>query len=202
MRGVMPLFLSACLQRGKSYALSACSFAGRLRGLPGRPRGLRIGEMASTASTSTFESWTLAALRTTASGMPPRSETTWRFEPAFALSVGFGPVLWPPFGRHACRVQRSPLPVDPVGLPEPVQERLMQLFPHARLLPVAQAPPAGRSRSAAHLLGEHLPGYAALEDENDAGKSRAVVDAGPAAIGFGRLFGQQRFYDLPKLVRY
>src|SRR5215211_5216416 len=188
MRGVMPLFLSACLQRGKSYALSACSFAGRLRGLPGRPRGLRIGEMASTASTSTFESWTLAALRTTASGMPPRSETTWRFGPAF--------------GRHACRVQRSPLPVDPVGLPEPVQERLMQLFPHARLLPVAQAPPAGRSRSAAHLLGEHLPGYAALEDENDAGKSRAVVDAGPAAIGFGRLFGQQRFYDLPKLVRY
>src|SRR5215218_4424293 len=45
--GFMPLFLSACLQRGKSYALSACSFAGRLRGLPGRPRGLRIGEMAS-----------------------------------------------------------------------------------------------------------------------------------------------------------
>src|SRR5215212_6707390 len=145
MRGVMPLFLSACLQRGKSYALSACSFAGRLRGLPGCPRGLRIGEMASTASSSTFESWTLAALRTTASGTPLRSETRWRFEPAFPLSVGFGPVLWPPFGRHARRVQSSSLPVDPVGLSEPVQEHPMQLFPHARLLPVAQTPPARRA---------------------------------------------------------
>jgi len=108
--GFMPLFLSACLQRGKSYALSACSFAGRLRGLPGRPRGLRIGEMASTASTSTFESWTLAALRTTASGMPPRSETTWRFEPAFALSVGFGPVLWPPFWPARLPSPKKPAP--------------------------------------------------------------------------------------------
>jgi hypothetical protein len=38
----------------------------------------------------------------------------------------------------------------------------VQLLPHPRLLPVAQAPPAGRSRSVTHLLGEHLPGDAAL----------------------------------------
>jgi hypothetical protein len=62
-----------------------------LRGL--LRRGLRIGEMASTASSSTFESWIFAALRTTASGIPRWSATTWRFEPAFPLSVGFGPVL-------------------------------------------------------------------------------------------------------------
>jgi hypothetical protein len=33
----------------------------------------------------------------TQSGMPLRSETTWRFVPAFPLSVGFLPTLLPPF---------------------------------------------------------------------------------------------------------
>src|SRR5215212_232449 len=76
--------------RGKSYPLSACSFFGRLRG---RPRGFRIGEMASTTSSKTFESWTLAAVCLTASGTPCRSTTTWRFEPCLPLSVGFAPVF-------------------------------------------------------------------------------------------------------------
>src|SRR5215217_1987587 len=52
--------------------------------------------MASTTSSRTFESWTFAGLRTTASGTPRWSVTTWRFEPAFPLSVGFGPVLFVP----------------------------------------------------------------------------------------------------------
>src|SRR5829696_3501481 len=46
-----------------------------------------IGSIASTASSSTLESWMFAALSTTASGMPPRSATRWRFVPAFPLSV-------------------------------------------------------------------------------------------------------------------
>jgi hypothetical protein len=53
MRGVMPLFLSALRQRGKSLPLSACSVLGRFFGLPGRPRGRLIGSMPSTASSKT-----------------------------------------------------------------------------------------------------------------------------------------------------
>src|SRR5215210_4702019 len=98
--------------------------------------------MASTASSRTFESWTLAAVSTTASGTPSRSETTWRFEPAFPLSVGFGPVFGPPFWPA-----RSPSPKKPYPTrsgrtrPEPVEQDPMQLAPHPRLLPVAQPPP-------------------------------------------------------------
>jgi hypothetical protein len=81
---------------GKSYALSARNFAGRRRG---RSRGRAIGGMPSTTVARTVESWTLAAVSTTASGIPCRSTTTWRFEPGLPRSVGFGPVcgpsLWP-----------------------------------------------------------------------------------------------------------
>jgi hypothetical protein len=80
------------------------------RSVPGRPRGRLIGSMLSTASSRTLESWTFAAVSTTASGMPPRSETTWRFEPAFPLSVGFAPVFAPPFwqGWKPNRVRHAP----------------------------------------------------------------------------------------------
>ena len=58
---------------------------------------LETGSMASINSSKTIESWTLAAVSITASGTPLRSETRWRFEPAFPLSVGFAPVFGPPF---------------------------------------------------------------------------------------------------------
>jgi hypothetical protein len=163
---------------------------------------LVIGSMASTASSKTSSVADVWAVRTTASGTPPRSETTWRLEPAFPLSVGFGPVRWPPFLRGWKPSPKRPSPNRSRRPPRDGSERWMEILPYARLLPVAKAPPAGRARSAAHLLGQHLPGYAALQYEDDAGEGRAVVDAGPAAIGFGRLFGQQRFDDLPKFVRY
>jgi hypothetical protein len=44
------------------------------------------------------------------SGMPPRSTTTWRFEPDLPLSVGFGPVLWPPRGRPHSLSPKTPSP--------------------------------------------------------------------------------------------
>jgi hypothetical protein len=71
-----------------------------------------MGSMASTASSKTFESWTLAAEWITESGTPLRSETRWRFEPCLPLSVGFEPVLWPPGSGHTRRVHRRSLPID------------------------------------------------------------------------------------------
>src|SRR5215218_7372280 len=157
--------------------------------------------MASTASSKTLESWTLAAEWITESGTPPRSTTTWRFEPDLPLSVGFAPVFWPPGGGNARRVQGCPLPVDLVGLAEVVEHRLVEALPHARFVPLLEAPPAGHARAASHLLGEHLPRDAALEHEQDAGERRPVVHAGPAALGLGRLLGQQRLDHFPQFVR-
>jgi hypothetical protein len=61
------------------------------------PRGRLMVSIVSISSSKTIESWTFAALSITQSGMPLRSETRWRLEPAFPLSVGFAPVFGPPF---------------------------------------------------------------------------------------------------------
>jgi hypothetical protein len=181
--------------------LSACSFSGLLRGRP-LPRRL-IGSIPSRVCSSTFESWTLAAVRTTASGTPPRSETTWRFEPGLPRSVGFGPVFSrPPFGRHGRRVEARASPVDLARLPEAIEEHAVQPPPHPGLLPVAQPPPAGGARPAAHLLGEHLPGDARLEHEDDAGQGGPVGPPRPAALGPERLLGKQRLDGLPQLFAH
>src|SRR5215216_4432629 len=76
----------------------------------------------------------------------------------------------------------------------------MQPFPHARLLPLLEAPPAAHARAAAHLLGQHLPGYAALQDEDDGGEGCAVVDARSTALGLWGLLGQQRLDHFPQFV--
>src|SRR3712207_4771722 len=156
--------------------------------------------MASTASSRTFESWTLAAEWVTERGMPSRSTTMWRFEPDLPLSVGFLPVFWPPGGGYARRVQRRPLPVDLVSLAQPIQQDSMQLFPHACLVPFLETTPAGHARAASHLLGQHLPRDAALQEEQYAGEGRPVVDAGPAALGLGWLFREQRLDHFPHLI--
>lgn len=41
-------------------------------------------------------SWTFAAVRRMASGVPRPSTIRWRFEPALPRSVGLRPVFWPP----------------------------------------------------------------------------------------------------------
>ena len=84
--------------------------------------------------------------------------TRWRFEPGLRRSVGFLLTASPPFCGHARLVHRCPLPVDLIGLPQPVEEHVVQFAPHTRLLPAAQAPPAGRTRSSTHLLEQYFQG--------------------------------------------
>jgi hypothetical protein len=76
----------------------------------------------------------------------------------------------------------------------------MQSFPHPCLVPFSEASPTGHARAASHLLGQHLPGYAALEDEQDAGESGAIVDVGSPSFGLGRLFWEQRLDHFPQFV--
>jgi hypothetical protein len=92
--------LDASLLQGLRTLLVIVGFVGvqLLRTLPRAALpGRLIDSMESKSCAKTVESWTLAALSITASGMPFLSETRWRLEPAFPLSVGFLPVFGPPF---------------------------------------------------------------------------------------------------------
>jgi hypothetical protein len=82
---------------------------------------------------------TFAAVSITESTTPSRSETRWRFEPDFPLSVGFALVLLPPFGRNACRVKQGTFPIYSVGLSESVQKDFVQTLPYSAFVPLAQA---------------------------------------------------------------
>src|SRR5215203_1640039 len=121
-----------------------------------------MGSTASISSSKTIESWTFAALSFTQSGMPLRSETRWRFEPAFPLSVGFAPVFGPPFWQGWKPSLNKRAPTLSGRLRKAIQEHPVKTLPEPCLLPLTQSPPARNSRAAAHLLGQHLPGDAAL----------------------------------------
>src|SRR5205085_8864838 len=88
----IPLSCNCCRCGSESYARSPCTRCGRRRGLPGLP--LMAG-IASISGSSCVTSCALAAVKITASGIPPPSVITWCLLPAFALSVGLGPVFCP-----------------------------------------------------------------------------------------------------------
>ena len=141
MRTLMRRAWSAWRQRRKrkSYALSACSLSGRLRGRPCCPAGRRMGGTASTRTANGVGLWRLAGVRQGTRGTPRRSTTRWRFVPGLSRSVGFGPTCSagaPPFCRDARAVQARPYPVDPVRPPQPLEQGVVQPLPHARCLPV------------------------------------------------------------------
>lgn len=106
IRQAIPRLLKYIRHRTVSYALSACTFQGVLRGRPARLR--LTGGIASRSGSNARLSWTLAALSRTASGMPFRSTMRCRLLPGRPRSVGFGPVCSPPLfagivalSRHA-----------------------------------------------------------------------------------------------------
>ena len=76
----------------------------------------------------------------------------------------------------------------------------MERVPHARLVPVAQPAPAGHAAAAAHLLRQHLPRDAALQDEDDPGQAGPVRHPGVAALGLGSLGREERLDHRPELV--
>jgi len=74
------------------------------------------------------------------------------------------------------RIDDATGPIDPVGRAQASQQHLMQPVPDTGLLPGTQAPPATHARAAAHFLGQHLPRDAALQDEQDAGQNRSIIE--------------------------
>ncbi len=101
---------------------------------------------------------------------------------------------------NAGGIQRGPRPVDASLLTEVVVQDLQNTVPDARLLPIAQAAPAGHPAAAPHLLGQQLPWDTRPQDEDDASESRSVRNWRAAAVGFGLLGGQEWFDEFPEFV--
>lgn len=156
--------------------------------------------IASRAASSSSESWTLAAERTIASGMPVRSTTRWRLLPALPRSVGFGPVAAPPFGGDTRRVQRCPRPVKLVRIRRALEQYVMQSLPYPSLLPIAQSSPARHPAATAQLLRKQLPADATLEHKNDATQYLAVIQAWAPTLGLGRRRRNERRDNCPQSV--
>lgn len=105
------------------------------------------------------------------------------------------------FCRHRAAVERGPVPTDAARRLQPIQQHPMQLCPHACRLPVAQAPPTGHARPAAHLHGQTPPGRAGRQHEQDAGQGGPVRHARTTALGARRIKRQQRQDRRPQLIR-
>ena len=124
----------------------------------------------------------LAAMSTTASETPPRSEATWRFEPIFPLSVGFGPVRSPPFLR-ARRVQEArSQSIRSASLKRSSKTRYSACHTHASYLPrrhLQQVDPLYRNPSPKRQERfEDLPKFVAHQFSSHAGPWSTIVTIG------------------------
>jgi hypothetical protein len=146
-----------------------------------------MGSMAATVASIILESWTLAALNVTASGMPWASTTRWRFVLCLPRSVGLLLVSWLPRGRYRGGVHGGPVPVDAIGLGQLFEQHLVQAAPDACFVLVPQPPPARHPAPLAHLGRQVLPGNTGLQHEQDPGQHRPVRHTGPPALRFRRL---------------
>lgn len=74
----------------------------------------------------------------------------------------------------------------------------MDSAPDAGLLPVPQSSPAGHAAATAHLARQVLPRNAGLQDKDNAGQYRAVVQRFSAGGSKSPLLhGQYRFDQIP-----
>jgi hypothetical protein len=87
------------------------------------------------------------------------------------------------------------LPVDALLLADPLEQGMEELLPDAAPLPVPQSPPTGHAGAAAHFLGQHLPGNAALEHEDDASQAGSVVHRRAAALPRAGAVARQQWLD-------
>jgi hypothetical protein len=74
----------------------------------------------------------------------------------------------------------------------------VQALPHARALPLVQAPPAGDTASEAELAREVRPGDAGVQDEEDPLQRLAVGQAFATGVAKAPLLPrQERLDELP-----
>ncbi len=117
--------------------------------------------------------WCPACPGPQATGRPPGCQSS-DFHPCGWRPPFFRPLHADALGADEDRVHAGAAPINEVGRLQPRQQCLVEPLPDAGLVPVPQPAPAGHARAAAHLFGQHLPGDAAPQNEQDARKSLPV----------------------------
>ena len=82
---------------------------------------------------------------------------------------------------YARSVNASPIPHDLVMLSEPSRNLLVEALPNAGSHPFVKASPACHTAAAAEFARQVLPRYSSLENKQDSGQGRAIIDARTAA---------------------
>src|SRR3954464_10965160 len=154
--------------------------------------------MASSVSSSSLKSGTLAPSTAKTTGTPRASVTTERLVPSLPRSVGLGPVFFPtPRSLGHRSVGRQPLPVDP-DQPVIAQQSLPpELVEHPGLFGEA---PVGLRADPGGAQGTPLA--AGAQDEEDRVHRGAIRDTRVvAAQRMARPGRQQPNHLLPQLIR-
>lgn len=102
------------------------------------------------------------------------------------MSVGLGPVSWPPGGLVPKSHQCCPGTNRFGHVYASEQHGLVQLFPNNSGVPVAQAPPAGHAAAVPKRLGKVFPWNACLQHEQDAVEGGLIADYELARTALGR----------------
>jgi hypothetical protein len=91
-------------------------------------------------------------------------------------------VLAPGRCRYACSVNASSIPHNLVVLSEPSKNRFVDTLPNAGSHPFVKATPACHATAVAEFARQVLPQYSSLENKQDSGQGRAIIDPGAAAF--------------------
>ncbi len=121
---------------------------------------------------------------------------------AFHGPSGSRPSAGPPFCSYVRSVQRRTRPVDPIGLPQLIEQHSVESVPYTGGLPIAKPSPTRHSRPAAHLLRQVLPADARLEHEHDARQHRAIIASRSTSARLRTFRRNERFDSFPQRVRY
>ena len=173
-------------RRSQGSRRSFCLYFRRLRSgrCRGRPRAPRSGGIASTSTRASCESFRFAPVRRTASGTPRplADQVTLTAALGSIRGIRHGGAQTGLHSADGITVHDRPRPINLVTASEPIQQRKVDQIPHARPLPIAQAPPACHPRSAPELLGEYLPGDATTKNEDNASEASAIRDTRPPTL--------------------
>jgi hypothetical protein len=130
----------------------------------------------SSSSSSWVTSLRLPLVSVQASGTPPPSTSRWCLPPPRPRSTGLGPVFLPLFRLQMTGVGDRPLPLEPVGSVQPCEQQLVQLRPHARLLPGAQPAPRRHPAAEAELPRQMLPADPGVQHKQDPLQHAPIVE--------------------------
>ena len=113
------------------------------------------------------------------------------------LAAGFPPIgrVWSSvftssYSPHRAAVGCGVAPINAGRRVDLGQKNLVQPLEDSCFLPIAQATPASHTAPAAHLLRQHLPGNARLQDKDDSCKGGSIVNRrSPTLFIVRRRFG-------------